>query len=118
MIPALNRKAMCLVAAIAVLATPVLADIAPPTGAMTGDLQTIMRGIFFPNANMIFNVQNHDPAAKKPFAGSSGGGGGANFDWMEWGRALYGGWEDIDYAAVALAEVSPLLLIPGRTCQN
>ena len=118
MIPGPNRsKALCLlVAALAVFATPAVADIAPPTGALTGDLQTIMRGIFFPNANMIFNVQTHDPAAKKPFVGS--GAGGADFDWVEWGKALYAGWEDIDYAAVALAEASPLLLIPGRTCQN
>ena len=110
-------KVLCLVvAALPVLVAPALADITAPTGALTGDLQTIMRGIFFPNANMIFNVQTHDPAAKKPFAGSAAG--GANFDWVEWGKALYGGWEDIDYAAVALAEVSPLLLTAGRTCQN
>src|SRR5262245_10253539 len=118
MIPGPNRrKALCLVAvAIAVFAAPVLAEITPPTGALTGNLQTIMRAIFFPNANMIFNVQTHDPAAKKTYTGN--GAGGADFDWVEWGKALYPGWEDIDYAAIALAEVAPLLLTPGRTCQN
>jgi hypothetical protein len=118
MISMLNRrKALSLVvAALAALAAPALADITPPTGALTGDLQTIMRGIFFPNANMIFNVQTHDPATKKPYAGSAAG--GADFDWVEWGKALYAGWEDIDYAAIALAEASPLLMSSGRTCQN
>ena len=115
-IPIRGRVRCLVAAALAVLAAPALADITAPTGALTGDLQTIMRGIFFPNANMIFNVQTHDPAAKKPFGGSAAG--GADFDWVEWGKALYAGWEDIDYAAVALAEVSPLLLTPGRTCQN
>ena len=110
-------KALCLLlAAVDVLAAPAAADIGPPSGALTGDLQTIMRAIFFPNANMIFNVQTHDPAAKKAYTGSASG--GADFDWVEWGKALYPGWEDIDYAAVALAEVSPLLLSPGRTCQS
>ena len=118
MTPGRNRsRALCLIVAVlAALGGRARADITPPAGALTGDLQTIMRGIFFPNANMIFNVQTHDPAAKKPFAGSASG--GADLDWVEWGKALYGGWEDIDYAAVALAEASPLLLSPGRTCQN
>jgi hypothetical protein len=87
-----------------------------PKWALTGTLLQLMRGIFFPTANMIFNVQAHNPAQKKPVPTVSSG--GAGFDWVKWGGSLYSGWEDVDYAAVSLAEVTPLLLIPGRLCQN
>jgi hypothetical protein len=72
--------------------------------------------MFFPAANAIFNVQAHNPAQKKapPLVSSSGPG----FDWVKWGASLYSRWEDVDYAAVALAEATPLLLVPGRLCQN
>lgn len=73
-----------------------------------------MRGIFFPTSNVIFNVQTHDPAEKKVIAPS----GKESFDWAGWGSSLYSGWEDVDYAAVALAEATPLLLARGRLCQN
>jgi hypothetical protein len=87
-----------------------------PTWALTGTLLQLMRGIFFPAANMIFNVQAHNPGQKKlPPKVSSGG---AGFDWVKWGASLYSGWDDVDYAAVSLAEVTPLLLTPGRLCQN
>jgi hypothetical protein len=87
-----------------------------PAWALTGTLLQLMRGVFFPAANMIFNVQAHNPAQKKaPPIVSSGGPG---FDWVKWGASLYTGWEDVDYAAVSLAEAAPLLLAPGRQCQN
>jgi hypothetical protein len=35
-----------------------------------------------------------------------------------WGNDLYSGWEIVDYAAIALADTAPLLLTPGRRCQN
>ena len=87
-----------------------------PKWALTGTLLQLMRGIFFPSANMIFNVQAHNPAQKKPAPTISSNGPG--FDWVKWGASLYSGWEDVDYAAVSLAEVTPLLLAPGRLCQN
>jgi hypothetical protein len=40
------------------------------------------------------------------------------FDWVQWGSNLYGGWDYVDYAAASLAEASPMLLTPGRTCAN
>jgi hypothetical protein len=88
----------------------------PPKWALTGTLLQVMRGTFFPAANAIFNVQAHNPAQKKapPLVSSSGPG----FDWVKWGASLYSRWEDVDYAAVALAEATPLLLTPGRLCQN
>jgi hypothetical protein len=85
-----------------------------PKGALTASMLQLMRGIFFPTANMLFNVQTHDPALKKPDNSPNP----KLFDWVQWGSNLYSGWEDVDYAAAALAEATPLLLTPGRTCAN
>jgi hypothetical protein len=85
-----------------------------PKGALTANMLQVMRGIFFPTANMLFNVQTHDPALKKPDNNPNP----KLFDWVQWGSNMYSGWEDVDYAAAALAEATPLLLTPGRTCAN
>src|SRR5437867_4505327 len=54
---------------------PAAANAAPdgPKWALTGTVQQLMRGVFFPNANMIFNVQTHDPADKKPVPDTGSG---------------------------------------------
>ena len=84
----------------------------PPLGSMA----QLMRGIFFPNANLIFTVQTHDPAEKpQPVAGGGQTGG---FSFVEWGAGIYGGWELVDNAAIALADASPLMLTPGIRCEN
>jgi hypothetical protein len=78
-----------------------------------GNLAELMRAIAFPNANIIFNVQLKDPGAqtkKQPAA--------APFDYVDWGSTVYPGWLSIDQAAVAITETAPLLLTPGRRCQN
>jgi cytochrome c553 len=82
-------------------------------GAPEGNLAELMRAIAFPNSNIIFNVQIKDPGAetKKPPAA-------APFDYVQWGSTVYPGWLAIDQAAVALTETAPLLLTPGRKCQN
>src|SRR5207253_9429103 len=82
-------------------------------GAPEGNLAEVMRAIAFPNANIIFNTQLKDPGAqaKKELAKSP-------FDYVEWGATVYPGWLAVDQAAVALAESAPLLLTPGRRCQN
>jgi hypothetical protein len=85
-----------------------------PKGALTGNMLDLMRGIFFPAANTLFNVQTHDPADKKPDTSPNP----KVFDWVQWGSNLYGGWDYVDYAAASLAEASPMLLTPGRTCAN
>jgi len=81
--------------------------------APEGNLAELMRAIAFPNANIIFNLQLKDPAAqpKKPPASSP-------FDYVEWGSTVYPGWLAVDQAAVAITETAPLLLTPGRRCQN
>jgi hypothetical protein len=75
-----------------------------------------MRGILFPSSNLIFNVQSHNPDDVKTTANGTSGGGG--FSWVDWGAGIYKPWELVDYAAVALAESAPLMLTPGRRCEN
>ena len=87
----------------------------PPTFPPAGNLAQLMRGVLFPAANMIFNVQRYDPATPpKPVDLSKE----AGFSWVDWGAGVYKGWELVDYAAVALGETAPLMLTPGRRCEN
>ena len=79
-----------------------------------GNLNQVMRGILFPNSNIIFTVQTNDPGEKKNTGVATEGG----FNWTMWGSNLYSGWEIVDYAAIALAESAPMLLTPGRKCEN
>jgi len=81
-----------------------------------GNLAQVMRGILFPNSNIIFTVQTHDPAEKRTTPEGAALAGG--FNWTIWGSDIYSGWDLVDYAAVALAESAPLMLTPGRRCEN
>jgi S-disulfanyl-L-cysteine oxidoreductase SoxD len=78
-----------------------------------GNLAELMRAIAFPNANILFNLQIKDPGAqvKKQTATTP-------FDYVEWGSTVYPGWLAVDQAAIAITETAPLLLTPGRKCQN
>ena len=81
--------------------------------APTANLAQLMRGVSFPNSNVIFNVQLKDPgnqALPQP--------GARPFDYVEWGSTVYPGWQAIDLAALALVESTPLFLAPGRRCEN
>src|SRR2546426_11868178 len=92
--------------------TPSPASSFPPAGNLT----QVMRGILFPNSNIIFTVQTHDPAEKRTTPEGAALAGG--FNWTIWGSDIYSGWDLVDYAAVALAESAPLMLTPGRRCEN
>ena len=86
----------------------------PPPSA---NLAQLMRGIFFPSSNIIFNVQGHDPGEKKdgkPYEPSATD----NFSWADWGAGIYSPWEVVDFAGLAIADAAPLLLAPGRRCEN
>lgn len=87
-----------------------------PAFPAAGNLSQLMRGIMFPNSNIIFTVQTHDPAERKKAGDAATANGG--FNWAVWGNDLYSGWEIVDYAAIALAESAPLMLTPGRRCEN
>src|ERR1700733_14567468 len=99
-------------------AKPAAASTTGPPAAFsaTGNLNQLMRGVMFPNSNIIFTVQTNDPAEKKKAGDAANAGGG--FNWSAWGSDLYSGWEIVDYAAIALAESAPLMLTPGRRCEN
>jgi hypothetical protein len=93
---------------------------APPaaTGAPQGvplvvaaNLAQFMRGLTFPNANIIFNSQIKNPAEDKPKMPIP-------YDYVLWGRTVYYGWDAVDQAIAALKETTPLFLMSGRRCQN
>lgn len=77
----------------------------------SANLAQLMRGVTFPNANIIFNVQVKDPGAEKPRAP-------VPFDYVLWGSTVYFGWQVVDQAALALIETTPLFMLPGRRCEN
>ena len=85
----------------------------PPVKAApkpAGTLAQVMRGIYFPNSNLIFDVQQNDPAAPKKKSGD-----GSATD--TYGSA-YSGWDVVENAAIALTDGVDLILTPGRRCQN
>jgi hypothetical protein len=86
-----------------------------PTFPPSGNMAQLMRGVLFPAANMIFNVQRYDPGAPPPKTNLSKE---AGFSWVDWGAGVYTGWEIVDYSAVALGETAPLMLAQGRRCEN
>jgi hypothetical protein len=83
---------------------------APASPRPPATLNQVMRGIMFPNSNVIFAAQGDDPAtikqdadpslATNPLAG------------------LYGGWEAVENSGLAIAEAADLLTVPGRVCSN
>ena len=75
-----------------------------------GSLAQVMRGILFPNSNILFDVQSIDPANPPPAA--AGGGATATFS------GIYSGWQMVENAAIALGEAANLIVIPGRRCEN
>lgn len=101
---------------VAAAATAAPAPTGGTTGAVlippVGNLAELMRAIAFPNANIIFNLQVKDPTNEKS------GPAPVPFDYVKWGATIYPGWLAVDQAAIAIAESAPLLLTPGRRCQN
>jgi mono/diheme cytochrome c family protein len=80
-----------------------------------GTLNQLMRGVFFPNANLIFTVQELDPKDLPPQPQKNKPGGLTIF---EWGLEVYSGWPVVENAAVALADASTIMMLPGLRCEN
>jgi mono/diheme cytochrome c family protein len=103
-------------AQLAQIAFPTARSVAAPAVALSGtslpppqgNLAELMRAIAFPNSNIIFDLQIREPSTqpKKPQ--------GTSPDYSN----FYGGWLAVDQAAIAITETAPLLLTPGRRCQN
>jgi hypothetical protein len=75
-----------------------------------GTLNQVMRGVLFPNSNIIFDAQDRNPAA--PPDPSDPAAAAHPFN------GTYGGWEAVENASLALAEAANLVALPGRTCAN
>lgn len=74
-------------------------------------LAQMMRAIPFPSSNLIFDTQTTDPGVpRKPAAPGAGA--------TESFSGVYGGWQAVENAALALTETGNLLLVPGRMCEN
>ena len=90
-------SALSLVALLVVVAGCAPAATPAPTAAapqVKANLNQVMRGILFPNSNIIFDSQDTDPGAPPdPAAGGSSPYSGT-----------YGGWEAVENAAMALGE--------------
>jgi hypothetical protein len=73
-----------------------------------------MRGIPFPNSNIIFDSGNIDPeeAKKNAAKGDSAAQATAAYG------GVYAGWQQVENAALAISESATLMLIPGRLCEN
>jgi hypothetical protein len=76
------------------------------------DLNQLMRGVLYPAANVVFFAQADDPADVKFVPGHDPG---MSTDPL---TSTFGGWQAVENAALALAESTNLLLIPGRSCSN
>ena len=83
---------------------------ARPQSQVHGDLRQVMRGILFPNSNVVFLAQSTDPATVPKDAD-----GTTSVNPL---ASVYGGWEAIENSSIALAEAANLLTIPGRMCAN
>jgi hypothetical protein len=81
-----------------------------PAGKPVANLAQVMRGILFPNSNILFDVQSSDPETfgKK----EAGGGASASFS------GIYTGWQVVENAALAIDESAQLITVPGRLCMN
>lgn len=80
----------------------------------TGTVNQVMRGVLFPSSNVLFDVQTQDP-------GAAAKGGVSHPDaaatTTRYGN-VYEPWQIVDAAAVAIAEAGPMLMTPGRRCEN
>jgi hypothetical protein len=86
----------------------------PTTGGqapqVSANLAQLMRGILFPNSNVIFFAQEDDPAKVPPAKDPSLSPNPL--------ASTYGGWAAVENSAKALSEAANLLILPGRKCAN
>lgn len=81
----------------------------------TGTVNQLMRGIFFPNSNLVFTIQELEAKDIPPAPPSTRPDGLTIFDW---GQMVYSGWPAVENSAAALADASLLLTQPGLRCDN
>ena len=92
-------------------AAPKPAAAAPAARYRThGTLNQVMRGILFPNSNVVFAAQSEEFASIKQDKDPS-----LATDPL---RGVYNSWTAVEDSGYALAEAANLLMIPGRVCSN
>jgi hypothetical protein len=82
----------------------------PRAQQVHGTLLQVMRGILFPNSNVVFSAQTVDPGSVKKDADPTSS--------VNPLAGAYGGWEAIENSGIAMAEAANLLTIAGRVCGN
>ncbi len=113
-------KRLVSVFVLSLLFAPGVALAQGPTEEPIGTLAQLMRGIMFPNANKLFDVQSQEPGAPLPetnreideAVSALVGPASARF------ASVYRGWPTVEGAAVALADGAKLAMLPGRMCSN
>ena len=85
---------------------------ATPAIEVQSDLNQLMRGVLYPASNVVFSAQLDNPADVKFVPGKDPS---MATDPL---TSTFGGWQAVENSALALAESSNLLLIPGRKCAN
>jgi hypothetical protein len=84
--------------------------VAAPKAKPPATLGQLMKGILFPNSNVVFFAQSEDPAKVTPAKDPS-----TATDPL---ADTYGKWEAVENSALALTESANLLTVAGRTCSN
>jgi len=84
-----------------------------PSSEPIGTLAEVMRGIAFPASNRLSDVQTVDPDTPE-FDPENPNDDRPSARYSQ----IYTGWGTVDNAAVALAEVAKLIMVPGRLCEN
>jgi hypothetical protein len=89
---------------------PARPTVAAPKPQVAATLGQLMKGILFPNSNVIFAAQSDNPAEVPPAKDPSMA--------TNTLASTYGKWEAVENSSLAIAEAANLLTIPGRKCSN
>ncbi len=103
--------------------TPALAHEQCPSDEQIGNHDQLMRAIMFPSANKLFDLQSKDPATEvTPLSTTTEETRDTVSTYMGVASSrfsdVYRGWQDVEGAAVALADSAKLAMVEGRLCQN
>jgi cytochrome c556 len=90
--------------------TPAKAKTAAPASRTPATLAQLMKGILYPNSNVIFFAQGDNPADVPPAKDPATA--------INPLASSYGKWEAVENSALAIEEAANLLTIPGRKCSN
>lgn len=81
-----------------------------PARQTPATLAQLMKGILFPNSNVIFFAQSDNPADVPPAKDPATA--------INPLASSYGKWEAVENSSLAIVEAANLLTIPGRKCSN